>query len=255
MALSVLGAIPIGIGFMKLDEAANEEKRIIEKNQYTTVPQLKTISGNSVPFSTILAGEHISASYAFVLKTNDTFSVDNRIDYKVDLHVTRPDLIADIVLVFGVRGENYTNISIPNAELFVEQRRQLFGDTVQLFRVPNQPELFTRTGNISFPLEGDLRLHFITFSNDGGNGELPFNDPIVTINPSLAKLQADTNRATLEQIDELKESTKAQTVSNKRIEGLTWITVGAIPVLVVADILLRIYCEKTSSIKRREHHL
>ncbi len=241
MILAIIGIIPTYVGFTKLNEAQSEEDRIIEKNEFTNVPEIKTVSGNSASFSAVVGNEPIFTSYAFKFTTDDVFAVDNRIEYKVDLHVSNPDLIRDVVLIFGIRGEDYTGVAISNVDSFVETRSRLFGDTIKLLRDDDNPNLFTRSGNIIFPLEGNLRLYFITIDKNGGSGTLPFDDPVFTISPPLAKLQADTNRATLDQINELKESTKSQNVSNKRIEGLTWITVGAIPILVCADILLRVY--------------
>lgn len=64
---------------------------------------------------------------------------------------------------------------------------------------------------------------------------------VFTVFPKTVKLEAQTNHAVIQSAKETRKANWEQDRSNNLIQGLTWIGISAIPILVGADILLRIY--------------
>lgn len=76
---------------------------------------------------------------------------------------------------------------------------------------------------------------------ENGLHRLKSDEVVTTVNPRIDKLQAETNRAILLQIEETKKETIEQAKTNNIILGLAWIGVSAIPILAGFNVVLRIY--------------
>lgn len=235
-----IGASFAVIGAEKFLEADEISKKEIEKAE-TNVQRYQLVKGESTSYSTIIGTNKLNIGYVFNLETNDVFSTFNQINYTISLYVSDRSLITDAVLIFGKPNQGFINMSISDADSFVDQRSRLYGDTVKLFPDPKRSDYFHREGNITFPVERELVLYFLLFDVADRFGQVSAREPLLSIVSSTAKLQADTNRNIIDQINEERKSIKEQEETNARIEGLTWLALSAVFIVPSMNFALRYY--------------
>ena len=135
---------------------------------------------------------------------------------------TRKD--THIIIIFGSPNDNYTSVDLGSSvDEFVKTRSDLIGDAIKLNQDPKIKNVFSRSGNIKFNCETQLVIYTLLVNDKNHTVEIVSSvKPIVSIDSSLAKLQADTNRNIMKQ----NEGTNK---TNNTVEGLTWVIVGWIP--------------------------
>lgn len=234
-----IGSIFAVIGAEKFLEADEISKKEIEKVE-TTVQRHQLVKGESISYSAIIGTNKVDTGYVFNLETNDVFSTFNQINYTISLYVSDRSLITNAVLIFGKPNQDFTK-TFSDADSFVEERSRLYGDTVKLFPDPKRSDYFYRDGNITFTVERGLVLYFLLYDVADTFGQISASEPILSIVSSTAKLQADTNRNIIDQINEERKSIKVQEETNVRIEGLTWLALSAVFIVPSMNFVLRYY--------------
>jgi len=150
----------------------------------------------------------------------------------------KPD-VALIGIIIAEQSKNYTKFT------GIQAVRDLNIDTAfnqSVILVPQtNPSFQTRTEFTFLQAFKPITFHGFVFLYNQSFAQLSSHETAFTILPKTDKLQAETNLAVLMQINETKKATFSQDTYNNIVLGLTWLGVGAIPVLVGTDILLRIY--------------
>ena len=132
--------------------------------------------------------------------------------------------------------KNYTGIDVMN-EVRLDHE---FNQTIALSPLSNPPYQ-TREELAFLQADQPVTFHGFVFLNNGSFVHLDNHETPLTVLPITDKLQAETNLSILKQINETKIANIKQDTYNNIVLGLTWLGVGAIPILVGTDILLRIY--------------
>ncbi|WP_299290360.1 hypothetical protein [Nitrosopumilus sp.] len=149
--------------------------------------------------------------------------------------------IQAIAIIFDHENVEYTKHT--RGQIFQEiNTAGNFGHAIVLG--PDMEEPFSLKGKIPFPVESEV---FVTgfIIRENGFETLNLDEPILKIFPTSAKLETEANRALLAQAEQQRISSLVQDISNARLLALTWVGVGAIPIIIGADILIRVYLRES----------
>jgi len=230
----ILGCIPFVFGLSMINENNPVQTVTIEGTEYS----LGAITSvNMVP--------------KFDSKFNSTFTPAENIKLNFDtLVIFEGDHIGITTTATGVNSKvsgiallfnpdiDITQASNPEIVNEISESKK-FGTIIELSPNTNPPFYSRNTIPFLIPNE-EVRIQGIALV--GNTLHRLANPEFVTIvHPATDKLQADTNRAILKQIEETKIATEAQERTNNIFLGLAWIGVAIVPILAGTDILLRIH--------------
>lgn len=193
----------------------------------------KVTSVNLISFDNNSGFDYIKLNFDTV-----TLFAGDSVNVKATVYGVKPNVVA-IVLLSAEPFKNFTTFTKADIkkEFIIDQA---FNESITLTN-QTSPQ-FQTTAKIAFPIAYQpVKFSGFTFLNDGNFSQFENKVKQLTVLPITEKLQSETNLATLLQINATNKATLAQDTYNNIVLGLTWLGVGAIPILVGTDILLRIY--------------
>lgn len=145
-----------------------------------------------------------------------------------------------VALIYVIIADPSFDMNMTTRELVqqIEQGKK-YRNVIELNPYSNPP--FYARQIVPFPQPHQEVVFYATvLHNDGTHERLITNQIFTTVLSKVDKLQAETNMAILQQIDETKISNAQQEQTNKIFMGVSWIGVAIAPMLAGVDILLRI---------------
>lgn len=169
-------------------------------------------------------GDFVSYSGLMKFSSLEAFTVDNPINYEIKLVSEKPDNINVIYFIIGTEKDDFSNIKSKQPSDIINEAKI----DQKLIDVQKQPDnTFYRKGFWTYPKEENIVF-------------------IGLVQDSIDKIHLVPKSSTLVDLKPYSELADAEERRNNKnsdivILGLTWVGVGAIPILVGMDILLRIY--------------
>lgn len=162
----------------------------------------------------------------------------DEIGYKAEAKVTNPEIIGVALMVVSP-SEHFEGITGPDAYQEVLDARP-YGQVIEL-SVKSEPPFIT-SGKIPFlQANANIALHGFVFKENETFEQIDTSGTIFTVYPTVARLEAVTNQAVLKQIQQENISSKIQNRQTNVIIGLAWIAIAWMPLVIAADILIRLY--------------
>ena len=147
-----------------------------------------------------------------------------------------------IALVITNPTEKLSQLSLEYLGKEIEAKKD-FGQVIELAPFTNPP--FHSRVIIPFSeTNQDVIIFGVIRTEDGLLHGLRSDQVITTVHPRTDKLQAETNKAILKQIEETEKQTIQQDETNTLFLGLTWIGVSAFPLWFGGEIILRIHLKE-----------
>jgi len=161
-------------------------------------------------------------------ETEDVFSVNNPVKFKIQADVKNPDLVKSVYLI------RIQNIGENPDPLYLLDISNKFGNSWEL--VKQETDMFFVDGKFTPSIEKTESFFIVYFEFDGYYN---ISDVItLDIHSSATKIQSETNRA----LTMFAEQTEINNIEQKRtnliIEGLSWIIVAWIPFGVAFEIVM-----------------
>lgn len=218
---------------LQLAEQANSQIEFIEK-----IPEFQVNKPVTINLDQVIKNENaIDVKILITLDRGLVFAGDE-INYHARSISTNSSNVLGIALLFDHKVMDYSKYSTQQMYNEVEKARP-FRQVIEM--IPDSETPFNTEGVIPFPVEQDVYVQGVVFTKDNRFQLLELKESVFKVYPLSSKLELETNRVLLAQAEEQRKATQSQEVSNHRIIGLTWVGIGAIPILVCADMLIRIH--------------
>lgn len=175
-----------------------------------------------------------------IVSSKSNFAVNTPINYEISVMTSGPKPISKIYFLITGKDANIKDITTqsPDQLLAIAKNNQQLIDLNSVSE--NQ---FYRKGYWTMPIPQDLTLVGLILFNDNGMSSTDKTDVVVSVQPLSAENIAQNNQDSK--------------ISSKTILGLTWAGVSIAPMLLGADMILRVIFEggeATSSNTRSRSH-
>ncbi|MCV0372983.1 MAG: hypothetical protein K5793_05455 [Nitrosarchaeum sp.] len=156
--------------------------------------------------------------------TFDVWAVNNPINYTIMTTVNPPDSIDKFYFLILQPNENVTKIDGSNVVEYVNRYKHL-GSLFEFDKIDSTH--FTSKGIWRTQLQHDVVLYGLMFKDNQvtATSEIPLG---LSIESHLGKIQAETNRAVLKQVQETR-------ITNDRIVGLSIILISLVPIGMIVE--------------------
>jgi hypothetical protein len=223
--MSAVGALVVGNGVYKIIGLGGEVS-----DPDSLASGIDVTAKEKIVYLVYPAGQsgHLIGDTFMTLTAQDIFAVDNPFHATFATSaIEDPDNIKEITFYLVDPGYDYSWLNYDNYDEFAGSHHS----AIPLLR--SGTDSFASSVDLTFPVEGDFAFFGVVLTNDHQLFRIEDSDKAITISPAYAKLQFDTNRVTVEKIQQGAETDKIQRRTNDIIEGLSWILVGWIPFQIV----------------------
>lgn len=262
--LILVGLVSLGIGLYQIVYASNEAN-YDPSDLVSDIRKLRELPFTS-PIEKIGNKENPThVEYKLLFTTDDVFSVDNRIDYAIQAKVIGPNVVKRIAFFIDSGVLNYSDVDAKSVGPTIDQEKEKdaaielnelndeFFETENIIICKEDSKLyfaynpafceedespkpypvkyFLGTSFVTFPKSFTVSLFPVLLEKDGTYHAFTYAGNLFDILPAYTKVQADTNKALIENI-------QTQRRINDTIIGLSLIVVAGIPIAIGTQILL-----------------
>ena len=179
-------------------------------------------------FSVNNVANNLKINTSFDFKSLEVFAVDNLINYTIETALPYPTDVKQIVWIVDNQNHDLEKSFLNNTNQLIEEAK-VTGSFINLTKT--SPTTFSKSGFFTEPNPEEVTMIGFMILENKSILPLGHTGTVLTIDSALSLLQAQTNRDLIKQIH-------SSDLTNAKIEGLTIIIIGLIPLGFVAEIVI-----------------